>query len=151
MCAPKRTKTRPQVQLQILREDRTADGKVVDGAGFQFFSTIVRAPLDTSPNPEQMPAKPAERLERWTRVELDLSEMVGCPAHAQCRHAAVRAEDTARLWHHLSPAAFGTPCSQTLPRRALQLTLPSCVSRFFSTHSGYLQEAHKQYHRNSGH
>jgi hypothetical protein len=133
--APKRTKTLPQVRLQILREDRDADGKVVDGAGFQFFSTIARAPLNTCPNPEQMPAKPVERLEKWTRVELDLSDVVGCRAHAQCRHAAVRAEETARLWRHLPPAASGTPCSQTLPRRAMQTNpLLCCASRFFSHH-----------------
>ena len=115
MRAPKRTKTFPQVRLQILREDRDADGKVVDGAGFQFVSTIARAPLDTSPNPEHMPAKPVERLEKWTRVELDLSDVVGCRAHAQCRHAAVQAEATARFWRYLPSAASGTPCSQTLP------------------------------------
>ena len=77
-----RARAHTQIRLKILREDRDADGNVVDGVGYHFWSTIVRAPVDDSPNPQQMPEKPAETLEGWERVELAGNEVVS-PAHCE--------------------------------------------------------------------
>jgi hypothetical protein len=81
------THTYTQIRLKILREDRDADGNVVDDVGYEFWSTIVRAPVDESPNPQRMPKGPMNTLEGLQRVELAASDVVSCPAHTTNRPA----------------------------------------------------------------
>ena len=81
--------THTQIRLNILREDRDAHGNAVDGVDYHFLSTIIRAPVDDSPNPQQMPEKPAETLEGWERTELGGHEAVS-PAHTANRPARWR-------------------------------------------------------------